>query len=91
LAVNVPNPATYLANLGQHLVNLRSAINALVQDGEYLNAMGGAAFLEAAPFSLDTTDAAFIASNIGSVTSTNSTVEAIDSFLTATITLTGGN
>lgn len=91
MAVNVPNPGTYFSTVGQHLVALREALNDLVQDGEYLNAMGGATFLEAAPFSLSTTDATNFATIIGAVTSTNTTVEAIQSFLTSAITLTGGN
>lgn len=91
MPVNLPNPGTYYAQLGQHLVDLQSAINNLVQDANYINAMGGAAFFEAAPFSLDTNDATFIANSIGAVTATNSTVEAINSFLASTIQLTGGN
>jgi hypothetical protein len=91
MAVNVPNPGSYLATIGQHLVNLREAINDLVQDGAYINAMGGAAFLSAAPMNIDAADAQFIANNIGAITPNNTTVEAINAFLTATITLTGGN
>jgi hypothetical protein len=90
MAVNVPNPGSYLAQLGNDLVALRIAINNLVRDAEYLNAMGGAAFLEAAPFSLSTTDAANIANVIGVVTSTNTTVEAINSYLDSGVILTGG-
>lgn len=91
MAVNVPNPGTYQAQLGQHLVNLRNAINDLVQDGVYLNAMGGAAFLEAAPFNLSATDAQLIISTIGSVTPANTTVQAINNFLASSVALTGGN
>jgi hypothetical protein len=91
MAVNVPNPGIYLAQIGQHLVNLREAINDLVQDGTYLNAMGGAAFLEAAPFNMAATDAQLYISTIGAVTATNSVVESINSFLTSAVALTGGN
>jgi hypothetical protein len=71
-------------------VNLREAINDLTQDGTYLNAMGGAAFLEAAPFNMDAADAQNVASIIGAVTPTNSTVEAINTYLASAVTLTGG-
>jgi hypothetical protein len=91
MAVNVPNAGSYLAQLGQHVVDLREAIDNLIQDGTYLNAMGGAAFLEAAPMSIDATDAQFIATNIGAITPTNATVEAILAFITTVTPLTGGN
>jgi hypothetical protein len=90
VAVNVPNPGNYVAQLGQHLVNLREAINDLVQDGVYLNAMGGAAFLEAAPMNFATADATNITNIIGAVTPTNATVEAINAYLASAVTLTGG-
>ena len=90
MSVNVPNPGNYLAQLGNDVVALRIAINNLVRDGEYLNAMGGAAFLEAAPFSLSTTDAQTVATLIGAVTPTNSTVEAINAFITSAVSLTAG-
>lgn len=90
MSVNVPNPGSYIAQLGQHLVNLREAINDLTQDGVYLNAMGGAAFLEAAPFSLSAADAASVAAIIGGVTPANTTVEAINTYLASAVTLTGG-
>lgn len=91
MAVNVPNPGSYLSQLGQHVVDLQSAIDNLVADGTYLNAMGGAAFLEAAPFNLSAGDAALIESTIGAVTATNSVVEQINAFITSAVTLTGGN
>jgi hypothetical protein len=90
MAVNVPNPGNYVANLGQHLVALRLAINELVQDGTYLNAMGGAAFLEAAPFNFSPADATNIATIIGAVTPQNATVQAINTYLNSAVTLTGG-
>lgn len=90
MAVNVPNPGNYTAQLGQHLVALREAINDLVQDGQYLNAMGGAAFLEAAPFNMIQADANNIAAIIGAVTPQNATVQAINNYLASAVTLTGG-
>ncbi len=90
MSVNLPNPGLYLSQIGNHLVALRVAIDALVQDATYLNAMGGAAFLQAAPFNLLAADATFIANQIGIVTPANSTVQAIDNFLANTVSLTGG-
>lgn len=91
VSVNLPNPGSYYALLGQHIIALREAIQDLVQDGEYLNAMGGAAFLEAAPFNLAPADATAVANIIGPVVSGNTTVQAIETFLTSAIPLTGGN
>lgn len=91
MAVNVPNPGAYLGQLGTHLVALRDAINNLVQDATYVNAMGGAAFFEAAPFNLSATDAQFVASTIGAVTATNPTVVAINNYLASAVTLTAGS
>ena len=90
MAVNVPNPGLYFQQIGAHLIALREAINDLTQDGVYLNAMGGAAFLEAAPFNMSTADATNIANIIGAVTPTNATVEAINAYLASAVTLTGG-
>lgn len=90
MSVNIPNPGSYLAQLGNDLVALRVAINNLVRDAEYVNAMGGAAFFEAAPFNLSTADATALANTIGSVTPQNATVQAINSYLQTAIPLTGG-
>jgi hypothetical protein len=76
--------------LGNDLVALRVAIDNLVRDANYVNAMGGAAFFEAAPFNLPTADATALAGAIGAVTSTNPTVTAINTFLNANVALTGG-
>lgn len=90
MAVNVPNPGSYLSQLGQHLVNLREALNDLVQDAEYLNAIGGTAFLEGAPFNLTAADAQLIMNTVGQATSANTTVVSINNFLASAVTLTGG-
>lgn len=90
MSVNVPNPGSYMQQIGQDIVNLRRAIDALLIDGAYLNTMGGAAFLEAAPFSMSTADATAIATAIGAITPTNPTVESIQAFLASTVSLTGG-
>lgn len=91
MPVNLPNPGSYYAQLGQHLVDLQRAIDNLVADATYINAMGGAAFLEAAPFSLDANDAQLIVGTVGAVTSTNPVVLQIQSFLESAVQLTGGN
>lgn len=91
MAVNVPNPGSYFQQIGQDIVNLRSAIDALLKDGAYLSAMGGAAFLEAAPFSLSTADATAVANAITAITPTNPTVQNIEAFLASTVALTGGS
>lgn len=91
MSVNVPNPGTYFQTVGTHLVALREAMNDLTQDGKYLNAMGGATFLEGAPFNLSAADATAFANTIGAVTPSNATVTAVYNFLDSAISLTGGN
>lgn len=49
MAVNVPNPGSYLSQIGQNFVNVRDNLQALVTANNYVAAMGGTAFLEAAP------------------------------------------
>ena len=90
MATNTPNPGLYFQQLGQDIVNLRIALNALLRDGAYLNAVGGAAFLQAAPFNLSETDAQAWVNAIGVVTPTNPTIQAIEAYLTSAIPLTGG-
>lgn len=90
MPVNLPNPIAYPAQLGQHLVALREALNDLIQDGTYINAMGGATFLEGPPFNFLPADATAIATVIGAVTPTNPTVVAIQNFLASAVSLTGG-
>jgi hypothetical protein len=91
MPVNLPNPGLYYGQLGQHLIALQTAIDNLVQDATYLNAMGGTAFLEAAPFSLDANDAQLIVGTVGAVTADNTVVQQIQAFLLSAIQLTGGN
>jgi hypothetical protein len=52
--------------------------------------MGGATFLEGAPFNLSTADATAVANLITTVTPTNSTVVAIQNYVNSAVTLTGG-
>lgn len=93
MAVNVPNPGIYQQQLGNHIIALREAINDLVQDGTYLNQMGGAAFLTAASpngMGIASADATAIVNTIGAVTATNTTVVAINTFINSAVFLTAG-
>lgn len=52
MAVNVPNPGLYIADLAQRITALRNAYqgdHGIVNANAYLQAMGGATFLTAAP------------------------------------------
>lgn len=89
MAVNVD--VSFLPNIGNHLVALRIAMDALVRDGTYLQAMGGATFLEGAPFSLLSDDATAIVNTVGSVTADNPVVQQVYLFLSECVTLTGGS
>lgn len=92
MSVNIPqNPNAYFGTIGNHLVALREALNDLLQDAKYINAMGGAAFLQGPPFNLSPTDATNFANTIGSVTSANTTVQAIQAYLDSAVGYTGGN
>lgn len=57
MAENVPNAGSYIGKLGQDIANLRDAYNRVVGDNTYLTQMGGAAFLQAAPFNFSAGDA----------------------------------
>jgi hypothetical protein len=91
MAVNVPNPGSYMGLLGGHCTAFRDALNNLINDAAYLQSMGGATFLEAAPFNLSPTDAAVVMSTIGVVTPTNTTVVTLQAFIASTEPLWGGN
>ena len=90
MTANIPNPGLYIAQLGTDIVALRVAIDNLIRDATYLNAVGGAAFLEAAPFNMSPADATLWANTIGAVTPNNATVQAIEAFLASAVPLTGG-
>lgn len=89
-AVNLPNPGNYQAQLGGHVIAFREALQDLINDALYLNAQGGVAFLEAAPFNLSAADATLIMNTVGAVTTANTTVQAIQAFLVQTEPLWGG-
>lgn len=89
-AVNLPNPGSYMQKLSSDIVALRTALQNLINDAGYLNAQGGATFLEAAPYSLSAADATLIMATIGAVVPTNSVVIALQAFLVQTESLWGG-
>lgn len=90
MSVNLPNPGSYLASIGSHIVALREAMADLAQDADYLNAMGGATFLQAAPFSMPPSDANMVATIVGAATGGNSVVQSINAFIESAVPLTGG-
>jgi len=93
MAVNVPNPGSYQAQLGQHCVNLRMALQALLNDSAYLTSMGGTAFLTAAQpngLGLSSVDATNIMNIIGGVTPTNATVQSLQTWINSSQPLWGG-
>lgn len=90
MAVNLPNPGTYLAQLGNDVVMFRDALQRLLNDAAYLASIGGVTALEAPPFSLSAADAQLIMSTVGGVTPSNPVVVSIEGFLTATEPLWGG-
>lgn len=90
MPVNLPNPGSYLLQLGNDCKALRDSLQALINDAAYLSAIGGAATLEAAPFSIDSADATAIMNTIGTVTPGNATVQAIEAFIAETEFIWGG-
>ncbi len=90
MAINVPNPGTYQQQLGQHVTAFRDALQQLLNDAAYLNSMGGAAFLTAAPFSLSQTDADKIMQTVGAVTPNAAVVTQLNNWLTSSQPLWGG-
>lgn len=90
MAINVPNPGAFESQLGQHITQFRDALQALINDAEYLTAMGGATFLEAAPFSMAAADAQMVMGTVGVITPNNATVASLQAFLATTQPLWGG-
>lgn len=90
MAINVPNPGAFESMLGQHVTQFRDALQALINDAAYLTSMGGAAFLEAAPFSMTAQDAQVVMNTIGTVTPSNPTVATLQAFIGTTEPLWGG-
>lgn len=90
MAVNLPNQGAYLQKLGNDCTNFRDALQTLINDAEYLAAIGGAATLETAPFSVSPADAQNIMNTVGVVLPSNGTVQAIQAFIASTQFLWGG-
>lgn len=90
MAVNTPNPGVYFQQLGSDVTNFRDALARLINDGKYLNSIGGSAALQAAPFNLSPQDAANVMNTVGTVTPTNATVVSVQAFIDSTEFLWGG-
>jgi hypothetical protein len=90
MPVNLPNPGTYLSQLGSDCANFRDALQRLLNDAAYLSAIGGVATLEAAPFNIDAADAQAIMNTVGIVTPGNGVVQSIQAFIASTEFLWGG-
>jgi hypothetical protein len=78
MAVNLPNPGVFESQLGQQFVQFRIAYQAIVNQNGYVASLGGAAALEAAPFSMSTQDAQAIVAALGNITNLAGIVAAID-------------
>jgi hypothetical protein len=71
MAVNAPNPGAFLQQISQAVVNLRNDFTTLTRLNNYITAMGGATFLEAAypnGIGMATADAAVVISTLGNLT-----------------------
>lgn len=90
MAVNLPN-SNWTNVVGQHMTDLRDALTNLLQDAEYLAAMGGVGFLTQPPFNMGAADAAAFNGVLSEVVATNPTVEAIQAFIESTAPFWGGN
>lgn len=78
MAVNLPNPASFESQIGQQFVVFRSAYQAVVNQNAYVASIGGAAALEAAPFSMSAQDAQALVAALGNITNLAGIVNAIN-------------
>lgn len=88
MAVNVPNEGLFLGSISTAVTNLRNAYQTVLNLNAYVEAMGGATFLEAAPpngYSLDPTDASAIVAALGNLAASD-----LGTALTNSETLWGG-
>ena len=85
MAVNVPNPGLFFAQIGQAITSLRNDYQTVLNLNAYITAMGGATFLEAAPFSLSSGDASAVVAALGNLAGSN-----LGTALTNSETLWGG-
>lgn len=90
MAVNVPNPGLYVQQLGSHATAFRDSLQALLNDAAYLNAQGGASFLQNS-LGMAPADATAVVTVIGAVIPSNTTVQAVQAFIASTEFLWGGN
>lgn len=90
MAINVPNPGVYQQQLGQHIIQFRDALQALLNDAAYLNSVGGATFLTGT-MGLTPADATTVMNTVGAVTPQNSVVQSLQNWLATTQPLWGGN
>jgi hypothetical protein len=70
MAVNSPNPGTFLVQMSAAVVALRNDFSTLVWMNAYITAMGGATFLEAASpngIGLNSADAGVVVSTLGNL------------------------
>jgi hypothetical protein len=66
MAINPPNPGTFQQSLSQAAVNLRNDFQAIVFLNNYINACGGATFLETT-IGLSTADAGVVVSTMANL------------------------
>jgi hypothetical protein len=76
--INVPNPGTWESQVGQQFIEFRNAWVAIVNQNAFVAAIGGAATLEAAPFSMSSNDAAALIAALGNITNLAGTQAAIN-------------
>ena len=67
MAVNPPNPGAFYASITAAVTGLRDVFQTLVNLNAYVTAMGGTAFLEAAPYTLASGDAAALVATLGNL------------------------
>jgi hypothetical protein len=70
MAINAPNPGTWLADMSLEVTTLRNVLQSLVNRNNYVAAMGGLTFLEAAipnGIGLSAADAAVVQSQLGNL------------------------
>lgn len=67
MAVNVPSPSIFLQQITNAVVGLRNDFQLILNLNAYLTAQGGATFLEAAPYSLSSSDAATVVSTLANL------------------------
>jgi hypothetical protein len=66
--LNIPNPGSYEAQVGQQFVAFRNAYQAIVSQNSYVASIGGSAALQAAPFNFSAQDAAALIAALGNIT-----------------------